>query len=133
MTADTFEDLPVIQRRVAAGATPMSKPAGAVRSIFEAGKAAKPVRGKSIPLPEDVKIKAGVPIPVAIRDKCRRDFFGELIQRMGDGDMVELEPPHSRSLRSRAKKLGIDVTLRVLENGKIGVWRVGLFASKSTA
>lgn len=118
-------DLPIIQRRISAGTVPMAKPANAVTSIFDAGRAAKPVR-KCVPLPENVQIKKGVPVPPAMRDKVRRDVFGKIIADMVDGDMVELEQVHARSLRSRAKQLGIEVTVRVLDSGKHGVWRVGL-------
>lgn len=111
----------------------MPKPANAVTSIFDAGKRAKPTRKKATLPPEGVTIKTGIPVPVAIRDKVRRDFFGELIGKMADGDMVELEQCHARSLRSRSKALGIEVTVRILENGKHGVWRVGLMPDKAQA
>ena len=124
MTAEAFDDLPINQRTIKAKDAAMPKTA-AVTSIFDAGKKAKPVRGKGIPLPAAVEIKKAIPVPPAMRDKVRRDFFGELIQKMADGDMVELEQCHARSLRSRSKALGIEVTVRVLDNGKHGVWRVG--------
>lgn len=132
MTSEAFDDLPVTQRTINAKDAAMPKTA-AVTSIFDAGKKAKPVRGKGIPLPTAVEIKKSVPVPPALRDKIRRDFFGELIQKMGDGDMVELEQCHSRSLRSRAKALGIEVTIRVLDNGKHGVWRVAQVAQAEAA
>ncbi len=132
MTAEAYDDLPITQRTIKAKDSPMPKTA-AVTSIFDAGKKAKPVRGKGIPLPAFVEIKKAVPVPPAMRDKVRRDFFGELIGKMADGDMVELEQCHARSLRSRSKALGIEVTVRVLDNGKHGVWRVGPMPEGSPA
>lgn len=130
MTAETFDDLPIKQRTVSAGAFPMSKPAGAVTSIFEAGTAAKRKRAPMAPPPRDVEILSGIPIPPAVRDKGRSDVYGDLIRRMKDGDMVLLEQTQARTMRSRAKKLGVEVTLRVAENNKVGVWRVGLLVSQ---
>lgn len=111
----------------------MTKPAGTVSSVFEAGQQAKRKRAPMSPPPVNVEILSGVPIPPAVRDKGRSDIYGDLLRRMKDGDMVLLAPAQARTLRSRAKKLSIDVTLRVAENDKVGVWRVGEVESSSNA
>lgn len=111
----------------------MKKPAGAVTSIFEAGRAAKPKRAPMAPPPIDVKILSGIPIPPTVRDKGRSDVYGDLIRRMKDGDMVLLNPAQARTMRGRAKKLGVEVTLRVAENNKVGVWRIGPLTSTEAA
>jgi hypothetical protein len=131
--ADARDLLPINQRRVSATGTDMSKPAGAVSSVFDIGVKAKRKRAPTSAPPINAQIVSGVPIPPAVRDKGRSDVYGDLLGRMNNGDMVMLESGQARTMRSRAKKMGIDVTLRVAENNKVGVWRIGMIASSSNA
>jgi hypothetical protein len=127
MTSEAFDDLPITQRLINAKYAPMPK-TSAVTSIFDAGLKAKPPRAKrgaACPPPTNVQILKGVPVPQNPQAARRKDVYGELLKSMSDGDMVILESLQARSMRSRAKKLGIEVTVRVLDNGKCGVWRLG--------
>ncbi len=109
-------------RRVSAADT---KPpvTSAPASVFAAGQAARPA--KRTYRREDlsaVEIRSGVPVPPA-RTGPHTSTFAQLLERMQPGDMVELNPRQAQSMKSRARSLGIEVTLRKLENGQVGVWR----------
>ena len=133
MTAEAFEDMPITQRTINASFTTMPK-TSAVTSIFDAGLRAKlprAKRGAICPPPVDVPILKGIPVPQNPQAARRKDVYGDLLKRMADGDMVRIEQLQARSMRSRAKKLGIEVTLRVLDDGKTGLWRVGLMTARS--
>jgi hypothetical protein len=100
-------------------------PLGVPSSVFEMGRQAKPVPvlRKRTPLPENIEIKSGIPVPEAQTGK-RGDLYAPILHRMQPGDMVELCIEHSRSMLKRAKALGIKATSRTLPNGKTGVWRL---------
>ena len=130
MTAEAFDDLPITRRLIDAKDAPMPK-TSAVTSIFDVGLKAKPIRAKRgsiCPPPTNVAILTGVPIPQNPQAARRKDVYGDILKRMNDGDMVVIESLQARSMRSRAKKLGIEVTLRVLDSGKTGLWRIGTVA-----
>ncbi len=111
----------------------MTKPHGAASSVFDMGRLAKaPERAARVAPPVSaVKIVSGVPIPPARAGA--NDTYGEILARMKDGDMVELEAAQGNQLRSRAHKAGVEVTLRKTDDGKVRVWRVGLRTSSSNA
>lgn len=132
MTAEAFDDLPITQRLINAKDAPMPKTA-AVTSIFDAGMRAKTraKRGAACPPPTNVQILKGIPVPQNPQAARRKDVYGDLLKSMSDGDMVILESLQARSMRARSKKLGIEVTVRVLDTGKCGVWRMGLMPVSS--
>jgi hypothetical protein len=118
-----MSDLPMNQRRVSAAETGVQKPAGVASSVFDAGRMAKPPkRALNPPIdPDTVEIRKGVPMPGA-RGAWPTDRYGAILGRMQPGDMVELESKQAANMRMRAKKLGIEVAVRALGDGRAGVW-----------
>jgi hypothetical protein len=119
------EDLLIRQQRTTVAATGITKPLGAVSSVFDAGRQAKPakIRRPRLGPPENVVIKSGVPLPVSNVGRAS-DVYTPILRSMKAGDMVELKAAHGRSLQKRAKVLGIKTTSRMLGPDVMGVWRI---------
>lgn len=93
--------------------------------MFALGRQAKPAaaaRGPRID-PTAVAIKRGVPIPPAEVGTGAESPYAVLLQRMQDGDMVELPYRQAYGLISMAKKLKVGITRRKLGADTFGIWR----------
>lgn len=106
------------------GQAGVHKPAGAAASVFEAGKMAKAQRATAVLNPLAVTIKKGVPLPPSQAPGRGIDRYAALLDRMGEGDCVELLPGQANALAAKAKKLGISVAKRRVSETHIGVWRL---------
>ena len=131
MTRDDRSIETPTQQRTSVASTGAAKPAGVPASVFEAGslakaaQAAKPARAARAADPLDplaVAIKPGVPLPVAARGGVAVDRYGQLLDRMKPGDMVELPERQAKSLKSRATKGGHKAAIRRLGPALFGVW-----------
>ena len=122
--SDPIEKQRVVQTSIGGG-SPIVKPAGAVSSVFDAGKKAKPDR-PPLPLldPAKVVIRKGVPIPELLRGHQSRAALYEAVwNRLEPGAMVELENRHADAMRAWCKKHNKSATLRRLQPGVKGLWR----------
>jgi hypothetical protein len=129
-----------ITQRVVAASTAAKPHTTAAASVFALGrqmeakaaeppappKAKKPPRAK--PALVDltaVEIKKGVPIPPVSRnvDTCKPTFW-KLAQAMEVGDFVELPLRSGKTLVAKARARGLQMTTRLLPDGKMGIWRL---------
>lgn len=115
----------VQQRRVAA--TSIDKPSGASSSVFDMARAAKPPRKTRTLLPPldvgSIKIRSGIPIPNPTRAPGTSPYR-QLLDKLKPGDSVELDESYAKSLVSAAKKAGIKLAVRRVENGGGDRWRL---------
>lgn len=120
------DELPIRQRTVnAASAAPLTKPAGAAASVFDAAKQAKPARKRLPPLdPSKVEIRSDVPLPPPSTGPAATSPYDSLLSKMQPGQMVELEAQHAAGLMSRGKAKGVKLAARTLAGGRKGVWRL---------
>ncbi len=104
----------------------VTKPAGAVASIFEAGVAATPPRAPRTLTPmidiATVTIRSGLPIPAAIRGPGQSPY-ALLLAKMKAGDSVELPDRQCAGLAAMAKKLKLGHAMRRTGPGVKGFWR----------
>lgn len=115
-------------RITSAAVAGVSKPAGAVASVFEAGtraKPPKPTRRYSAPLRlQDVTIETGVPLPAPNIGKAHASGVSAVLSAMQPGQSVLLSLQQSRNMRAFGKKSGIPVAVRVVNDEQARVWRL---------
>lgn len=110
------------QRRTAASTTGVDKPAGARSSVFDNGGQATR-RRPYVPFdPATLVIRKNVPMPAALQQRTSGALA--LLQRMAKGDSVELPERQVRTLQSAAKKAGIKIATRKLQDGQFGLWKL---------
>ncbi len=103
-------------------ATPLL--AAAANSVFPAvnkPKRAPPCKHEP---PASIEIKTGVPLPVLRRGRDSESAYDKPLREMKVGDNVELTSAQAYAMQSRAKRFGVKLTRRTLENGNVGLWRV---------
>jgi hypothetical protein len=106
----------------------VTKPAGAVASVFEAGKRAKPPKKPRVFAPvidlAAVQIEDDVPIPSVKGPNPVRVANELLLERLLPGQSVLLLTQQARSLRAAAKRLKLPVVCRVETTSHTRVWRL---------
>ena len=109
------------QRRVPAAGAPTPQTT-APTSVFTAGQAAKSKRAYEPFDPDTVEIEEGVPLPPAATARAHGSLA--LLNRMKPGSRVKVPHRKALTLASAAKKAGIKVALRRLDDGLTGVWKL---------
>lgn len=119
----------ITQRRVAAGAAPITRPS-APSSVFDIGRqASAEVKKRKQPAErvevdvDAIQIRSGVPIPEATRG-TQGSKYKVLLDKMKPGDSVVLPNKAALSLVAAAKKLGVKTANRLLGDGQRGVWKL---------
>jgi hypothetical protein len=102
---------------------PAAPPAPAAAPPAAAPKARRPRAANAPPDPAAVVIKSGVPLPKAVAG-IGTGVYSAVLQRMKVNDMVELTSTQARSMSVSAKKLGIKVAIRRIDDARHGVWRL---------
>lgn len=117
-----FDDDPIVRRNISAHKVP-APPTSAPASVFDLAKSLPKPRRKQAPSidPDAIAIERGVPVPPP---KPKRSPYLTLLQRMRPRDMVRITAKQAWSMKSAAKAHGIAVTMRSLEVGVVGCWRV---------
>lgn len=101
------------------------KPSGAANSVFDqVPPKPKKIYAKHAALEIDqVEIKLDVPLPTNRRSPAA-SVYRALLDKMPAGSMVELDITHAKSLASCAKKNNVKISLRGLDNGRMGAWKL---------
>lgn len=119
------DPLPIRQRTVSASEAEVIKPAGAVSSVFDAGRKA---RGPRVMLPPldvaKLQIRKDVPLPPPSGSVTRASRYKALLDRMQPGDSVELPRRHASSLVAYAREHGIKVAVRRVSGEVTALWRL---------
>lgn len=74
--------------------------------------------------PLKIEVKTGRPIPPKVRGPGAVSPYKVLLERMQPGESVDLPKAAAKSLMSVAKKAGVKITCRQLDDATIGVWKL---------
>lgn len=117
-------DLPTRQRTVPASATARPQTT-AVSSVFHQVKPSKVSRPRAEAFdPLSVSIRKNQPLPPPVTGAGAGSRSTALLNRMVKDDCAVLTHQQARSVVAQARKLGVKVALRRLDEEHSGVWRL---------
>lgn len=137
---DDIDDAPLVQRVVSAakssGVSLVDAPAWTPPK--ETAMPAQPTVAPPQPTPKPkkawtaapafdplkIELKAGRPIPPKVRGPGAVSPYKVLLERMQPGQSVDLPKDAAKSLMGVAKKAGIKIECRQLDDATTGVWRL---------
>ena len=117
-------DLPTRQRTVPASAAGRPQTT-AVSSVFDQVKPSKPSRPRAEAFdPLTVSIRKNQPLPPPVTGPGAGSRSAVLLNRMAKDDCAVLPHQQARSVVAHARKIGVKVALRRLDEKTSGVWRL---------
>ena len=119
----TDDDLAIQRTYTKAATAGIQKPAGVPNSVFDAGKLARPARYGAPFDAAGVVIEHGLPVPVGSARGIGQ-VYELLLERMATGDSAVLPTHQAKGLKSKATKLGINLTVRAVSSTQMRVWRM---------